>query len=260
MKYRIGWFSTGRDKAARDLLETVYKHIQGGRLQKMEISFVFSNRAPGESKESDKFLELVRSLRIPLITFSSREFKTALREKDIKEWRKIYDEEVIKRISKFKVNLIMLAGYMLIVGEKMCKNYFLINLHPSFPGGPKGTWQEVMWKLIENKAEETGVMIHLVTPKLDAGPPLTYCTFSLKGGKFNSLWEKMEEKLKKMSLREIQREEGEREPLFREIRREELKREFPLIIYTLEALSKGIINLEKRFFAKPLCFNDKIKI
>jgi len=259
MKYKIGWFSTGRDKAAQDLLETVYKHIQGGKLQGMEISFVFSNRAPGEDKKSDKFFELVKRFKIPLITFPWREFETALRKEDIKKWRRLYDEEIIKRISKFKVNLIMLAGYMLIVGEKMCEEYPLVNLHPAVPGGPQGTWQEVIWKLIKNKDKETGAMIHLVTPDLDAGPPLTYCSFSLREKKFRLLWTKMEEKLKKKSLKEIQKEEGEEEPLFREIRKEELAREFPLIIYTLEALSMGAIDLEKRPFIKPLCLNKKIR-
>jgi len=258
MKYKIGWFSTGRDKAARDLLETVYKHIQNGKLQGMEISFVFSNRDKGEDKESDKFFKLVKRFKIPLITFPWREFKTSLRKEDIKEWRRLYDEEIIKRISKFKVNLIMLAGYMLIVGQEMCQKYPMINLHPAAPGGPKGTWQEVIWKLIKNKAKETGAMIHLVTPELDTGPPLTYCTFSLRGEKFDSLWIKMEKKLKKKSLKEIQREEGEEEPLFREIRKEELAREFPLIIYTLEALSRGAIDLEKRPFIKPLCLNKQL--
>lgn len=259
MKYKIGWFSSGRDKAAQDLLETVYKHIQNGRLQGMEISFVFSNRAPGDDEKSDKFFKLVKRFKIPLITFPWRKFKPNLRKKDIKEWREIYDEQIIKRISKFEVNLIMLAGYMLIVGEKMCQKYPMINLHPAVPGGPKGTWQEVIWKLIKNKAKETGAMIHLVTPELDAGPPLTYCTFSLRGGKFSSLWIKMEEKLKKKSLKEIRREEREEEPLFREIRKEELAREFPLIIYTLEALSREAIDLEKRPSIEPVCLNNKIE-
>ncbi|GAH59253.1 unnamed protein product, partial [marine sediment metagenome] len=43
------------------------------------------------------------------------------------------------------------------------QRYNMVNLHPAAPGGPTGTWQEVIWQLIENKAEETGVMMHLVT-------------------------------------------------------------------------------------------------
>lgn len=50
----IGWFSTGRDEAARQLLQAVQDKIHSGEING-EISFVFSNREPGEAKESDLF-------------------------------------------------------------------------------------------------------------------------------------------------------------------------------------------------------------
>ena len=64
----------------------------------------------------------------------------------------------------------------------------MINLHPAAPGGPAGTWQEVIWQLIGNEAEETGVMMHMVTPKLDKGPPVAYCTFQIRGEPFDRYW------------------------------------------------------------------------
>jgi phosphoribosylglycinamide formyltransferase-1 len=39
----IGWFSTGRDKAARQLLQTVLESIGRGDIN-AKISFVFSSR------------------------------------------------------------------------------------------------------------------------------------------------------------------------------------------------------------------------
>jgi len=56
--YQLGWFSTGRDKAARDLLQAVQSSIKSGEIE-AEIAFVFCNREPGESQESDLFLKLV---------------------------------------------------------------------------------------------------------------------------------------------------------------------------------------------------------
>ena len=50
----IGWFSTGRDEAARQLLQAVQDKLHSGKIND-EISFVFSNREPGEAKESDLF-------------------------------------------------------------------------------------------------------------------------------------------------------------------------------------------------------------
>lgn len=275
MNYKIGWFSTGRDEAARELLRVVSDNIKQGRLSDLQISFVFSNRTKGKARESDLFLKLVEKLGIDLVYFSSGNFRPEMRRKAlaqekrgklklISNWRSLYDEEVIKRIGKFEVDLIVLAGYMLILGEKLCRKYPMINLHPAAPGGPRGTWQEVIWKLIEEGARETGVMMHLVTPQLDAGPPLTYCTFPIRGGKFDSLWEKFEEKLRTKTLEKIKREEEQAEPLFKEIRKEGMRRELPLIVHTLKALSNKTIELrgEKLMrggkIIEGYCLNEEI--
>jgi len=275
MSYKIGWFSTGRDKAARELLTVVSDNIKQGRLSNLQIGFVFSNRTKGEARESDLFFKLVEKLGIDSISFSSRNFRPEMRRKAlvqekrgklklISHWRSLYDEEVIKRIDKFRVDLIVLAGYMLIIGEKLCRKYPMINLHPAAPQGPRGTWQEVIWKLIEKNERQTGVMMHLVTPELDAGPLLTYCTFPIKGGKFDFLWEKLEEKLKGKPLETIKREEGENEPLFKEIRKEGVRRELPLIVHTLKALSDKTIELRgqklmrKGRVVEGYCLNEEI--
>ena len=115
----------------------------------------------------------------------------------------------------------------------------MINLHPAAPGGPTGTWQEVVWQLIDNKAQETGVMMHLVTPKLDKGPPVTYCTVPIRGKPFDRYWDEIERHL----LSEIKKREGENNPLFKLIRQHGLVREFPLIISTLKAFSQGRVKI-----------------
>ena len=236
--YQIGWFSTGRDEAARELLQVVWQAIQDGEL-KARISFVFSNREPGESPESDRFFELVRAYGLPLIYLSSSRFK---RERGFPpDWRLDYDREVMARLKDFPFDLGVLAGYMLIVGEEMCQRYKLINLHPAAPGGPAGTWQEAIWRLIESKASTTGVMMHLVTPELDKGPPVTYCTFTIRGGAFDHHWRELEEQ----GLERVRAEQGEQNPLFKLIRQEGLKREFPLIRATLKALSEGRVKIEE---------------
>jgi len=241
--YKIGWFSTGRDEAARDLLQVVNNSIEQGEI-KAEIAFVFSNREPGEAKESDLFLELVKSYHVPLICFSYHKFKAGQGVSITDEagalprWRLDYDREVMNRLQGFRPDLCVLAGYMLIVGKEMCQRYNMINLHPAAPGGPKGTWQEVIWQLIENNARETGVMMHLVTPELDMGPPVAYCTFPIRGEPFDSYWQETEgqpvEKIKK---------QGEGNPLFQLIRQHGLAREFPLIIATLKTFSQGKVKI-----------------
>jgi folate-dependent phosphoribosylglycinamide formyltransferase PurN len=224
----IGWFSTGRDEAARQLLEAVQKSIHAGDIGG-EIRFVFSNREPGESEESDLFFELVRSYDIPLICFSHRKFRNVIAseaKQSHENWRLKYDREVARKIGKFAPDLCVLAGYMLIIGEELCHKYNMINLHPAPLYGPVGSWQEVIWALIENKAEKAGAMMHLVTPQLDRGPVVSYCLFPIKGEPFDRHWQ-----------------ENNKAALFELIRQYELAREFPLIILTLQALSQGKVSI-----------------
>jgi folate-dependent phosphoribosylglycinamide formyltransferase PurN len=221
----IGWFSTGRDEAARQLLQAVQERSHSGDIDG-KISFVFSNREPGEAKESDLFFELVRSYEIPLICLSHKKLKIVGEEK---KWRIKYDKEVNKKIEPFTPDLCVLAGYMLIVSEELCLKHNMINLHPAPPGGPTGSWQEVIWTLIENKADTAGAMIHLVTPELDRGPVVSYCLFSIRNEPFAEYWRK-----------------NDKDTLFRLIRQHELAREFPLITLTLRSLSRGEVSVKDR--------------
>jgi len=241
--YQLGWFSTGRDKAARDLLQTANNCLKLGEI-KAEIAFVFCNREPGESLESDLFLKQVEEYHIPLVYFSYQKFKVRQdisvinQAETLPPWRLDYDREVMKRLEDFHPDLCVLAGYMLIVGREMCQRYNMINLHPAAPGGPTGTWQEVIWQLIDNQAQETGVMMHLVTPELDKGPPVTYCTFPIRGEPFDRYWRELEKLPSNSSKRH-----DERNSLLRLIRKQGLAREFPLIISTLKAFSEGRIKI-----------------
>jgi folate-dependent phosphoribosylglycinamide formyltransferase PurN len=253
----IGWFSTGRDEAARQLLQVVYHKVKTGDIEG-KIAFVFSNREPGEAKQSDLFFELVRSYNIPLICFSSEKFKATQNLMDkangetLPKWRLEYDGEAMKKLQGFKQDLCVLAGYMLIVGKDMCQRYDMINLHPAAPGGPKGSWQDVIWALIENNAAKSGVMMHLVTPELDRGPVITYCTFPIRGEPFDKHWRE----IGNSSVAEIKKQQGEDNALFKLIRQHGLAREFPLIVSTLRTFSRGEVKIKAGVivdrFGKPI--------
>lgn len=255
MAYEIGWFSTGRDEAARDLFQAVWDRVEDGTIG-ARIAFVFSNREPGEDPESDRFFKLVAGYGVDLVCFSSRTFKPELRKRGLeeskglgadsetlKQWRRRYDREVMGLLAPYHPDLSVLAGYMLVVSELMCERYNMINLHPAAPGGPKGTWQGVIWELISRRADHTGVMMHLVTEVLDGGPPVTFCTFPIRGGSFDGLWKGMESKLKVKPLNRIKEEEGEQEPLFREIRRQGVIRELPLLVQTVQVFADGQVRI-----------------
>ena len=109
---------------------------------------------------------------------------------------------------------------MLITSPALCRKFAILNLHPALPGGPKGTWQQVIWQLLEEDATETGAMIHLATAQLDRGPVVSTFRLPLRGPDWDALWRQFREKRETMTVAEIAAAEGEDEPLFAAIRRQ----------------------------------------
>ncbi len=242
--YQLGWFSTGRGKGSRGLLKAAHDSIESDETD-AKFAFVFCSREHGETEQTDIFLKMVEDYQIPLVTFSYQKYKAKVAgsSRDSGEvwpvWRIDYDREVMARLRKFKPALCVLAGYMLIVGPEMCQQYDMVNLHPAAPGGPAGTWQEVIWKLIETGAEATGAMMHLVTPELDKGPVVTYCTFPVRGEPFDRHWSEIKGK----SVAQLKQEQGEANALFQLIRQHGVVRELPLVITTIQSFSQGRVKI-----------------
>ena len=234
---RIGWFSTGRGEGSRGLLRFVQDRLEGTSTD-AAIDFVFSNREPGEAEGSDEFFQLVRSYGLPLITHSSTKFRRRHGGR-LSDHRDEYDGEVMQLLADRKPDICVLAGYMLIVGGEMCWSYPLLNLHPALPDGPTGTWQEVVWSLIENRATCTGAMMHLATEEVDRGPVASHVTVPITAGAFDGHWSA----LGANDLEQIKTTEGERFPLFQLIRQEQYRREPYLVFETIRQMSLGSLSI-----------------
>ena len=229
----IGWFATGRGPGSQGLLRFVQDRILQGKLD-ARIQFVFSNRQPGEAEGSDEFFRLVDGYGIPLVTLSSAEFRRA-RGGRFAALRDEFDREALAQVGRYAPDICILAGYMLILGGEMCRRYPFLNLHPALPDGPIGTWQEVIWELIQTRADRTGAMIHLATEQVDRGPVVSYCTVPLRGDCFDPLWDDLEQ----VDLPSVKAEQGDDHPLFRAIRAAEYRREPYLLLETLRAADDG---------------------
>ncbi|KKM98998.1 hypothetical protein LCGC14_1152290 [marine sediment metagenome] len=92
-----------------------------------------------------------------------------VRESDF-DSRENYDEELIKIIKDYNVELVVLAGYMLICSKPLVEEFYgkLINLHPSmlpeFPGA------DAIGDALRSGAKITGVTVHFVDEGCDSGP------------------------------------------------------------------------------------------
>ncbi len=247
---RLGWFSTGRGPGSRNLLQAIMDRIGSGELD-AEVAFVFCNWTNEEEDNPKReqramFFDMVEGYGIPLVTVSWKTFMPELRASDERAWRDEYGKALREAVSPYPFDLGVLAGYMLWMDDETCREFDMLNLHPALPGGPKGTWQEVIWQLISERAERQGAMMHLCTEDWDRGAAVTYCGFPIRGGGYDALWEAMEGKLRTRTLDEIRAEEGESEPLFRKIREDGARRELPLIAETVAAFADGRVRIEGR--------------
>ena len=81
-----------------------------------------------------------------------------------------FDNEIDHVLSKYKIDIVVLAGFMRILGKKITKKYYgkMINLHPSllplYPG------LDTHAKVLQNRDKNHGISIHYVSSELDAGP------------------------------------------------------------------------------------------
>ena len=82
------------------------------------------------------------------------------------------DIELTEKLKNYDVDLIVLAGYLKLIGENLINNYTIINTHPSLlpKFGGKGMYgMNVHRAVIEAKEEYSGVTLHYVNNKYDEG-------------------------------------------------------------------------------------------
>jgi len=79
------------------------------------------------------------------------------------------EKKIIKRLKKTKVELICLAGFMIILTNNFIKKYnkTILNIHPSLL--PKYKGLNTHERVINNNEKFTGSTVHLVNAKLDSG-------------------------------------------------------------------------------------------
>ena len=239
MTLRFGWFTTARGPGSRAMYEAVADAVAGGELD-AEFAFVFCNRDPGEDEVTDGFFELVRSNGHPLVTRSSVDYRRAVggqrsRPGDpLPAWRVGYDRLIEDALAPHPFEVGVLAGYMLILTGDFVSRHPVLNLHPALPGGPTGTWREVIRTLIRRRATENGVMLHLAIEEVDAGPVARFCRYPLRSLALDPLWAELQG-----TIEELDDDALERHPLFTAIRESGVAYEAPLLVATLAEFASG---------------------
>jgi phosphoribosylglycinamide formyltransferase-1 len=140
-------------------LQAILDRINDGRLPNCRVVTVVS------SKPDAYALERAKKYGIPTAVISKKSFDKA----------DDYDEALLKHMKTYNVKLIVLAGFLSLLGEKIVKAYknSIINVHPSlipaFCGkGYYGIIPHI--KALEYGVKVTGATIHFVEYEYDSGP------------------------------------------------------------------------------------------
>jgi phosphoribosylglycinamide formyltransferase 1 len=144
-KNRTAVFISGRGSNLKSLIEYSIK-----KRSPISITVIISNTKKAKGlKYSSKF-----NIEKKIISFKKKQFA---------------ENEVLKFLSKKKINFICLAGFMKILSKNFIKKFKgkIINIHPSLL--PKYKGLNTHKKAIENNDKYAGCSVHFVTAKIDSG-------------------------------------------------------------------------------------------
>lgn len=121
--------------------------------EQFEIALLFSDRRPAY------VLERARNLGVPYQTFELAEFADKIS----------YEQALLQLLEDYAIDLVVLAGYMKIVGPTLLSAYEgrIINIHPAYlPEFPGAHGIEDAW---DAGVAESGVTVHYVDAGVDTG-------------------------------------------------------------------------------------------
>lgn len=149
VKLRVGVLASGRGSNLQAIIDAIKR-----KKLDADVSVVISNN------ENALALERARKNRIKALFINPKDFGS----------RELYEKKVVEALRESKVGLVVLAGYMLIVGKPILSEFRnkIINIHPalipSFPG------LHAQKQALDFGVKYSGCTVHFVDESLDAGP------------------------------------------------------------------------------------------
>ncbi len=140
-------------------LQAIMDQIAAGKIKDTEIVTVISNNKNAYA------LERAAKAGVPSQCISPKDFEN----------RDAFNEALIKAIDEAKVDLVVLAGFLVVIPEVMVKKYKnrIINIHPSLIPSFCGTGYyglKVHEGVLNRGVKVTGATVHFVDEGTDTGP------------------------------------------------------------------------------------------
>ena len=140
-------------------LQAILDSIENGVITNAEVSLVVSN------KRGAYALERAASKKIPSAVLVPKEFAS----------REAFGEELIHLLDETEIDLVVLAGYLVILPENFVKHFYgrMINIHPSLIPSHCGAGYyglKVHESVLARGNKVTGATVHFVDEGTDSGP------------------------------------------------------------------------------------------
>ena len=146
---RIGVFASGTGSN----FQAIEKACKEGII-KGEISLLVCD------KPDAKVIAKAKAMNIEVFTFLGKEYKD----------RATYEKEILRELKSREIEMIVLAGYMRLVGDTLLEAFpkKIINIHPSLLPDYPGL--NSIQRAFEDGVSKTGVTVHVVDSGMDTGP------------------------------------------------------------------------------------------
>ena len=152
-------------------LQAIIDAIENGEIHNTEIAVVISNNAGAYA------LERAKQAGIEARCISPKDYES----------REVFNQALVDAIDSYEVDLVVLAGYLVVIPEIMIERYRnrIINIHPSlipsFCG--KGYYGlKVHEGVLDRGVKVTGATVHFVDEGTDTGPILLQKAVEVQAG------------------------------------------------------------------------------
>ncbi|MDF2886884.1 MAG: phosphoribosylglycinamide formyltransferase [Lacrimispora sp.] len=152
-------------------LQAVLDAVDSGEIKNAEIKVVISNN------QNAYALERARDHGIDALCISPKDYES----------RDLFHDELLSRIDEYHLDLIVLAGFLVTIPERMILKYKnrIINIHPSLIPSFCGTGYfglKVHEAALARGVKITGATVHYVDEGTDTGPIILQKAVEVKEG------------------------------------------------------------------------------
>ncbi len=152
-------------------LQAIIDNIKNNTIQNTSIEVVISNNKTAYA------LERAVNSNIKTQCISPKNYEN----------RAIFNEALVDEINKYKVDLIVLAGYLIKIPEKLIEQYEnkIINVHPSLIPSFCGVGYyglKVHEAVLRRGVKITGATVHFVDKGMDTGPIIMQKAVAVESG------------------------------------------------------------------------------